>query len=204
MATAIEALLVLCVAYIADRVTKRVVVRLVTDLLQKTSAEWDDALLRHRVVHRLSRLAPAIVIYLLALPVFGDYVAFGLLVRQVTLIYMVLVIVFVIDAGLNAAIDILRASPLSKEIPVKSFVQVLKLVIYGLAAIAVLSLVLGRSPVLLFSGLGAMTAVLMLVSKTHCSASLQASNYQPTGWSPVGTGSRCPSTGLMETSLKSH
>jgi len=140
-------------------------VRLVADFLQKTSAEWDDALLRHRVVHRLSRLAPAIVIYLLALPVFGDYVAFGLLVRQVTLIYMVMVIVFVIDAGLNASIDILRASPLSKEIPVKSFVQVLKLVIYGLAAIAVLSLVLGRSPVLLFSGLGAMTAVLMLVFK---------------------------------------
>ena len=165
MATAIEALLVLCVAYIADRVTKRIVVRLVTDLLQKTSAEWDDALLRHRVVHRLSRLAPAIVIYLLALPVFGDYVAVGLLIRQITLIYMVLVIVFVIDAGLNAVIDILRASPLSKEIPVKSFVQVLKLVIYGLAAIAVLSLVLGRSPVLLFSGLGAMTAVLMFVFK---------------------------------------
>ena len=72
---------------------------------------------------------------------------------------------FVIDAGLNAVIDILRASPLSKEIPVKSFVQELKLVIYGLAAIAVLSLVLGRSPVLLFSGLGAMTAVLMFVFK---------------------------------------
>ena len=82
-----------------------------------------------------------------------------------SVIYMVVIIVFVIDAGLNAAIDILRASPLSKEIPVKSFVQVLKLVLYGLAAIAVLSLVLGRSPVLLFSGLGAMTAVLMLVFK---------------------------------------
>ncbi|MDP7294839.1 MAG: mechanosensitive ion channel, partial [Vicinamibacterales bacterium] len=49
--------------------------------------------------------------------------------------------------------------------PLTSFVQIIKLTIYCVSAIAALSLVLGKSPVLLLSGLGAMTAVLMLVFK---------------------------------------
>lgn len=78
---------------------------------------------------------------------------------------MVLVGVVVVDAALNVLIDILRTSPTTREIPVKSFVHVLKLIIYGIAGIAVLSLILGRSPLFLLSGLGAMTTVIMLVFK---------------------------------------
>lgn len=78
---------------------------------------------------------------------------------------MVLVGVVVVDAALNVLNDILRTSPTTREIPVKSFVHVLKLIIYGIAGVAVLSLILGRSPLFLLSGLGAMTTVIMLVFK---------------------------------------
>ena len=66
---------------------------------------------------------------------------------------------------LNAAVDIVRSSRFSRDLPVKSVVQVVKLVLYGITTIAVVSLIIGQSPSLLLGGLGAMTAVLMLVFK---------------------------------------
>jgi miniconductance mechanosensitive channel len=80
-------------------------------------------------------------------------------------LYMVAVFVGVADAVLNAAADILRASEFGQRLPLQSFLQVAKLVLYGLAFIGALAVILGESPALLFSGLGAMTAVLMLIFK---------------------------------------
>ena len=66
-------LLVLLVALIADYVTKRFVVRSITRLAQRTSAQWDDVVLRHRVLHRVAHLAPALVVYHFATPVLAGY-----------------------------------------------------------------------------------------------------------------------------------
>lgn len=165
LGTTIEIVAVLLLAFFATRVTKHVVIRLAVNLAHRTTTAWDDAVLRHRVLHRLSHFAPALVVYHFAIPVLADYPQLAPVVRQGCLIYMVLVGVVVIDAALNVLIDILRTSPITREIPVKSFVQVVKLIIYGVAGIAVLSLILGRSPFLLLSGVGAMTAVIMLVFK---------------------------------------
>ena len=70
-----------------------------------------------------------------------------------------------LEPGLNAGVDILQSSKFSRDLPVKVVVQVLKLVLYSVATIAVISLIIGQSPSLLLGGLGAMTAVLMLIFK---------------------------------------
>ena len=59
----------------------------------------------------------------------------------------------------------MRASRFGHGLPLTSFAQVAKLVLYGVVIIVALSVVIGESPALLFSGLGAMTAVLMLIFK---------------------------------------
>ena len=86
-------------------------------------------------------------------------------VRRASLIYMLLVTLLAIDGGLNAGVDILQSSKASRGLPIKTVVQVLKLILYSVAAIAVISLLIGQSPSLLLGGLGAMTAVLMLIFK---------------------------------------
>ena len=95
------------------------------------------------------------VIYIFALPVLDGYDFWIVLVRRASLIYMLLVTLLAIDSLLNAAVDTLRASTFSRELPVKSVVQVLKLVLYSIGAIAVVSLIIGQSPSLLLGGLGA-------------------------------------------------
>src|SRR5690606_23805846 len=49
--------------------------------------------------------------------------------------------------------------------PIKGYVQVLKIALFAVGAILVLATLIERSPLLLFSGLGAMAAILMLVFK---------------------------------------
>ena len=163
--TAAQVVLVLVLAVIADRVAKRVVVRGLETVFRGSASVWDDIIVKRRLLHRLSHLAPALVIYLFAVPVLDGYDLSILIVRRVALIYMILVTLLAIDGVLNAMVDILRSSAFARDLPVKSIIQVLKLVLYGLATIAVISLIIGQSPGLLLGGLGAMTAVLMLVFK---------------------------------------
>ena len=161
----VEIVLVLVLAVLANMLAKRIVVRGATALIGKTTTSCDDVLIEHRVIQRMSHLAPALVVYHFALPVLENYPWWSNSVRQASLIYMLLVVVSVIDAALNAIADVMQSSEASQDLPIKSLAQVLKLGLYIIAGIAVLSLILGKSPLLLLSGLGAMTAVIMLVFK---------------------------------------
>ena len=158
-------LLVLFVALTANRVTKRVVVRGIARLARRTTASWDDVVMRHRVLQRVAHLVPALVIYHFATPVLAGYDQLTAVVRQGALIYMIVIAALAADSVVNVGIEIVRGSRLPRELPVRSIAQVLKLVVYAVTAISVLALVLGRSPLLLLSGLGAMSAVTMLIFK---------------------------------------
>ena len=162
---AAEIALVVVLAAIADAVAKRVVVRGLENLVGRTTAQWDDVIVRRRLLHRLAHLAPALVIYVFAPSVLEGYGAWIVIVRRAALIYMLAATVLAIDGVLSALVEIVQSSKYSRDLPVKSVIQVLKLILYGVAAIAVVSLIIGQSPGLLLSGVGAMTAVLMLVFK---------------------------------------
>ena len=85
-------------------------------------ALWDDVIVKRRLFHRLSHLAPALVIYVFAQPVLDGYDLWIIVIRRASLIYMLLVTLLAIDSVLNAAVDILRSSKFSRELPVKSVV----------------------------------------------------------------------------------
>ena len=154
---------VLAIATVADLLTKRVVVRVLENFVGRTSTTWDDIIVRRRILRRLAHLAPALVIYLAAPQVLAGYDVSIVVVQRMALIYMLLITVLAIDGVLSAGTEIVGSLSLSRTLPVNTVVQVLKLVLYLIAAIGVISLIIGQSPGLLLSGLGAMTAVLMLI-----------------------------------------
>ena len=154
---------VVVLAYVADVVTRRVVVQYVRGLASRSITHWDDHIARHRVLVRLAHVAPAVVIYYFAIPVLGDYPELQAVVRQLCLIYMIAIATLALDGALNAAADVVKASAKARGLPVTGVAQVVKLVLYGVAGISVLSLVLNRSPLLMLSGIGAASAVTMLI-----------------------------------------
>ena len=151
---------------IADLVVKRFALRTLKFVIARTRTTWDDAIVHRHVLDRLAHLAPALVIYNLApLPFAGLSGNHTIVVQNATLIFIILIGMLVIDAALNAALDIYRTFEISREIPGKGFIQVFKIVSGFVGSILIISILLDRSPVYFLSGLGAITAVLLLVFK---------------------------------------
>lgn len=139
-------------------------VPLIKKAAKRSSIAWDDVIIAHRGVDRASHLLPAIVFALglpLALEAQNEY--FGLLMRFNN-IYFILVGFLVFDALVNAAMDIYQANPARQHIP-RGFAQAIKLVVFLLCFILTLSQLANRSPLFFISGLGAMTAILLLIFK---------------------------------------
>ena len=156
---------VLLLAFIVFFIAKRVVVHLIHSLFNKTKSDLDDVLVKRRVFRRIAYLAPSWVIYTLMPQALVKYPPLVETIEIIIKVYSVIVIALIIDSIINALMDVYKSFRISRQIPVQSFAQVAKLVTYFVAIITIISLVIGESPLKLFAGLGAMTAVLMLIFK---------------------------------------
>jgi miniconductance mechanosensitive channel len=85
--------------------------------------------------------------------------------RNVAMAYMILMLTLALTALLSATNSIYAESPISKERPLKGFVQLLQIIVWVFGGIMIIAALLDRSPLLLLSGFGAMTAILLLVFK---------------------------------------
>jgi len=155
----------LAAAAIIDLIVKHVVIRVVRAFARRSSTTWDDALVSHNVFGRLVQLVPALIVFFGVLLVPDLPEAGDKLIRNVAMGYMVLMLTLSLTAVLSAANTIYETSPVAKERPLKGFVQLVQIVIWVIGGVMIISAVLDRSPLLLLSGFGAMTAILLLVFK---------------------------------------
>ena len=144
---------------------KRLLVGVTHVFAGRTENTWDDALIQHHVVSRLAQLLPIFVIYLGVdlLPRFEGIAEYLLL--KATSVYLIMVVTFTLTAVLSAVNAIYESYPASIQRPLKGFVQLLQLLLIIIGLLLVISELLDRSPWILLSGFGAMTAVLLLVFK---------------------------------------
>jgi miniconductance mechanosensitive channel len=146
-------------ARLALALARSVAVRSVQAVVQRTRISWDDSLEKRRVFHILAWFAPLLVLAQLRLvfPAHADWISRG--VNALSL----LVGALALSAILSALNDIYQTLPLSGRRPIKGAVQLVRLFVFIMAGVAILALLLGQSPWGLLSGVGAFTAVLMLV-----------------------------------------
>jgi miniconductance mechanosensitive channel len=152
-------------AVIIDLIAKRVLVRIARAFAKRSSFKWDDALVTHNVFGRLAQVVPALIVYVGAPFVPGLPEGVVQLSRNVAMGYMVLMLTLALTAMLSAANTIYAASPVAKDRPLKGFVQLVQIVVWIFGGVMIIAAVLDRSPLLLLSGFGAMTAILLLVFK---------------------------------------
>ena len=158
-------LLLLSVAVMADLIAKGILVRLVHRFAEATSYAWDDALADEKVFGRLAQVVPAVVFFAGIHLVPNVSQATVDITKNVALGYIVLMLTVATVAMLRAGNTIYETYPVSKHRPIKGFIQVAQIVIAILGGVLVLAILIDRSPFLLLSGFGAMTAILLLVFK---------------------------------------
>ena len=157
--------IVLVLAWVGNFIAKKIILRITRRFIKKSKTQWDDILDEHRVFTLLSHLVPAIIIYLFTPFVFIDTLGAGWFMRVVSLIYMIVVGMLVLNAFLSSVVDIYRTYSFARRMPIRGFVQVVKILIFITGGIIILGMVIGRDPTKILAGFGAMTAVLMLIFK---------------------------------------
>ena len=157
--------LLIILSFIANLLANRFILRGLTAIVNRTKTNWDDVFLRKKVFNRLARLAPAMVIFLfISIPLAGYDTAISI-ISGIALIYMIAMAILALDAFLNASLDIYNTYDVSNRIPIKGFIQVFKIIIYFICGIFIISILVNKTPIYLFSSLGALTAVLMFIFK---------------------------------------
>ncbi len=164
-ARALLVVLVLLLSYLANLITKRILLKVIRGTVKRTDTRWDDALLEKKLFNRAAHLAPALVIYLMAGVPFESLEGWISATRAAANIYMLIVGALVLDALLNGVLSIYRTFDVATRVPIRGFLQVIKVVLFFIVGIFVLSILMNESPKFFLGGLGALTAVLMLVFK---------------------------------------
>jgi miniconductance mechanosensitive channel len=148
---------VLCIA--ANFITKKIVLRIITHIITNNKYEWDNILLERKVFRRLSHIVPAIIIYYFS-STFPDYQH---LIEKGAITYIIVVGLMVINSFLKAFNDIYLTFEISKTKPIKGYIQVVQIIVFILGGIVIIANLMGESPFILLSGIGALSAVLLIV-----------------------------------------
>ncbi|MDQ0233468.1 mechanosensitive ion channel family protein [Metabacillus malikii] len=149
------------VAIIANFLTKKIVIKIISQIVRKNKFQWDDILFERKVFHRLSHFVPAIIIYSFAetFPAYEDWIQKG------AVTYIIIISLLMMNNVFNAINDIYQTYDISKVRPIKGYLQVIEIVAVTLGIILIIANLIGKSPLLLLSGIGALSAVFMLVFK---------------------------------------
>ncbi len=133
------------------------------NLVKSSATQWDDELVKAGVFGRVSHIAPAFVVYygLDFFPELPELLTDGL--RRVTVAFMILVGALAISSVLTAAERIYDAHPSYRQRPIKGYIQVVSILVYLVTGLLILAALMNRSPWIFVSGIGAMTAILLLV-----------------------------------------
>ncbi len=155
--------LLLLAAWLANWVVKRILLRGLYRALKATPIGQDGSLHDSRVIARLANIVPALIISAGITLVPNLPKAVVAVTGNVCSAFIVLTIALAISGVLTLLNNIYQKRPNAHLKPIKGYVQVLKILLFAIAAILMVASLIDRSPLILLSGLGAMAAVLMLI-----------------------------------------
>lgn len=129
---------------------------------------WAPILLHDHVLVRIAKIVPSVVVQLGIhwvehVPANGSKAIAN--VATALTVYHVVRVIATLLSEINDAHDRHDGPKVTQTNSIKSYVQLGKLLAYIIGALLIAAAIMDRSPLLLLSGLGAMSAVLMLVFK---------------------------------------
>ena len=127
--------------------------------------QWNTLLMKRRVVHHLIHILPGVLVYFLLPLAFvrgKEILDFS---QKICAVYIIAAILFTINGLLLVMLDVYNARDKQKNRPMKGFVQVLQVLLFFIGGIVIIAVLVNKSPMTVFAGLGASAAVLMLVFK---------------------------------------
>ena len=158
--------LLILIALAADQICRRVVLKAVAKLVQKTKATWDDVVFDHKVMVRLSHVVVPLVIYIFIPVAFADTAQTTVdIIQRICMVFIILSLLSFAHAFMGAVYTVYSETGRYRNRPLKGMVQTVQVLIWLVGVIVIIGELTGQNPLNLLASLGAMSAVLMLVFK---------------------------------------
>lgn len=152
-------------SWLAGYICRRVLMPMVLRLTAHTDVTWDDKVFNKTVLTSACRIVPAIVIWKLLPLVFSESLFLNEFLKRATAIYITVMSVRTMIVLVDSVKEIESEKYVSMQQYLRSFCGVFKIVLVSVAVIIVAAILIDKSPLRLFAGLGATSAILMLVFK---------------------------------------
>jgi len=151
--------------WILDLIVGKILLSIISRIVRKTKTKWDDALLETGLFSRLAQVVPVLILYFLFPLIFQRADAIEGFFQRVILSYLIAVIISVMYSFITAVNSIYATYEISKNRPIKGYLQIVKVLLAIMGIALIISTILNKSVLGLLTGIGAMSAVLMLVFK---------------------------------------
>jgi miniconductance mechanosensitive channel len=150
---------ILLALFLLQYLTRSFIRKGLKNWLEKTETYWDDIFYKSEFFTRLGNIPPVILLYFSAnlLPDLNDWI------QRFSLALIAFLSTWSLDAALTAINDIYDDYAVAKSKPIKGYIQVGKIILWLFGLILIISAIMRSSPILLLGGLGAFSAVLLLV-----------------------------------------
>ncbi len=181
-------MLLLAVALVAGRLARFLLLYTMKMLGRQPTLHWLNDLIHNKVFNRLAQIVPSLVIQfgLNLVPALSDTAKN--IIGNVALAFTITFLTLALGALLNALLDIYARTAHARTRSIKGYVQLAKMILYIFAAIIIVATLIDRSPLLLLSGLGAMSAVILLVYKENPKNTKKTGNVKLSIWTNDGHG----------------
>ena len=154
---------ILIAALIIDIICRKVIIPTIRKVTSKTESSLDDHLFNDQVLKNLCRLIPPIAAYSMFQYAFPEEGTWIIITKKIFGIYITAVSIKLICSFISSLYDISSEHEKFKNQTLKGFYQMLKLIVVCIGSIIIISTIIDKNPIAILTGLGAGTAILMLV-----------------------------------------
>ncbi|MGS2726212.1 mechanosensitive ion channel family protein [Psychroserpens sp. BH13MA-6] len=158
-------IVLIIIIYIADRITRRLLINFFGRFSEQTKTNFDDLLVNHRAPRRIAHLVPLFLTIQLFPIVFFDFPQFEVYILMLLKVYGIVLTVWIIRSILKTFESYFKTLPRLKDKPIDSYIQVAMLFIWIIGIASILAILIDLSFLKFFTTLGAASAILLLIFK---------------------------------------
>lgn len=157
--------LIVIAVYLLQVITRTVVTAILKNMTRVKKLSFLQYLIKRRFPHYIAMIIPFSLIKGSIPTIFFDFPKSQVFFDKLANIYIIFYIIWLLTSLLNALADMLFEKDTLKDKPIQSYVQVVKIFLYAIGIVILVGILLDKSPLVLLGGLGAASAILMLVFK---------------------------------------
>ncbi|MDG5491601.1 mechanosensitive ion channel family protein [Psychroserpens sp. SPM9] len=158
-------LILIIIIFIADRITRRLIINFSSRFSEQTKTNFDDLLVNHRAPRRIAHLVPLVLTIKLFPIVFFDFPHFETYILMLVKVYAIFLTIWIIRSVLKTFESYFKTLPRLRDKPIDSYIQVVMLFIWIIGIASILAILINLSFLKFFTTLGAASAILLLIFK---------------------------------------